>query len=161
MDPGDVTWQDLKEHGEGEWALIGPSSQGGTTLYRYRGQLYTVGYGEYSSLPGGAEQVIGWRPDEDTTGFPPALEHGHVAGCRHEPHWGTDRWQHRTALLRIERGTVQLHQRAREVWSCSAEEFGRADSREAADVLRLLGPAVLDEALRCAARAGRDDERGP
>ena len=149
--PEDVTWQQLREADEGSWRLTGPSSQGGTTLYRYKGQLFTVGYGDHSSLPGGAEQVIGVRPD-NTPGFPPLMGDGHAAGCSHEPHWDSDWWMHRTCLLKIQHGAVQLFQDAKEVWSCSVEAFARDDSPQRAHVLRLLGPAVLGEALRCAAR---------
>ena len=149
--PDDVTWEELRRNAEGSWPLVAPHSHGGTTLYRYQGQLFTVGYGDYSSLPGGAEQVIAARPD-NTPGFPPAMDDGHAAGCRHQPHWESDWWTHGRLLLRIQHGTVHLFEQASPVWTCSLEAFGRPDSPQRADVSRRLGPAVLDEALRCAAR---------
>jgi hypothetical protein len=149
--PEDVTWEELNSAGEGSWPLTGPNSHGGTTLYRYKGQLFTVGYGDDSSLPGGAEQVIAVRPD-NTPGFPPWVGGGHAAGCRHEAHFGWDWWLHRTRLLRVEAAVVQLSVDGKEVWSCPLATFARPDSQQQADILRLLGPAVLDEALRCAAR---------
>ena len=147
--PEDVTWEELRQHAEGHWRLTGPNSGGGTDLYRYKGQLFIVGYGDYGSLPDGAEQVIGVRPD-NTPGFPPMMADGHAAGCAHEPHWDSDWWLHHTGLLRMQHGTVWLFEDARETWSCPLEEFVRAGSTQAEDVLRKLGPAVLDEALRCA-----------
>ena len=149
--PEDVTWEELRRNAEASWPLIGPSSQGGTTLYRYEGRLFTVGYGEHSSLPGGAEQVIAAGPD-NTPGFPPRMPDGHAAGCRHEPHRDCDWWMHHTCLFRIQRGEARLFENAREVWTCPVEAFSWPDSPQRADVLRRLGPAVLDEALRCAAR---------
>lgn len=149
--PEDVTWEELNEHAEGSWRLTGPNSQGGTTLYRYRGQLFTVGYGDYSSLPGGAEEVIAVRPD-NTPGFPPIMEGGHAAGCAHEQHWDWDWWVHKGYLLRIENDGAWLFENANETWNCPLEAFVRKDSSQRGDVLSRLGPAVLDEALRCAAR---------
>lgn len=149
--PFGVSWQELRERAEGSWKLKGPSSQGGTSVYRYRGQLFIVGYGEYSSLPGGAEQVIGVRAD-NTPGFPPVMGDGHAAGCTHAPHFDLDSWSHRTCLLMIHHGAVQLFQDAREVWSCPVKAWVQPESAHRAEVLDLFGPAVLDEALRCAAR---------
>jgi hypothetical protein len=51
--PEDVTWEELRQHAEGHWRLTGP---GGRDLYRYKGQLFIVGYGDYGSLPDGAER---------------------------------------------------------------------------------------------------------
>ncbi len=150
-EPGGVTWEDLRQRAEGHWRLTGPNSQGGTTLYRYRGRLYLVGYGERSSLPGGAEQVIDEMPD-NTPGFPPLMASGHAAGCAHEPHFDWDWWQHGTLLLKIHQGTVRLHDGGEEAWSCSLESFLAPDSPPRDDVRRRLGPAVLDEALRVARR---------
>jgi hypothetical protein len=149
--PQDVTWQQLREGTEGSWRLTGPNSQGGTSLYRYEGQLFTVGYGEHSSLPGGAEQVIAVRPDNNP-GFPPLMDDGHAAGCCHEPHWDSDWWMHRTSLLRIQHGVVRLFVSANEVWSCSVEAFAEPGSPQGTHVLDLLGPAVSEEARRCASR---------
>lgn len=148
--PEDVPFEELRRHAEGSWRLVGPNSQGGTTLYRYKGQLFVVGYGEHSSLPGGAEQVIGVRPD-NTPGYPPAMEGGHAAGCAHEPHFAWDWWQHRSWLLKLHRGRVLLYEKGEQAWSCTLDEFRRAGSPQQAEVLGKLGPAVLDEALRCAA----------
>ncbi|HLA79837.1 MAG TPA: hypothetical protein VJU18_19855 [Vicinamibacteria bacterium] len=156
--PEDLTWDELREHAEGNWRLTGPNSQGGTRLYRYQGRLFVVGYGDHSSLPGGAEQVIAVRPD-NTPGFAPLLEGGHAAGCCHDPHWDSDWWAHRTFLLKIQRGVVRLFEDANETWNCPLEAFTRPGSPQGADVLAKLGPAVLDEALRCARarpRPGKD-----
>jgi hypothetical protein len=149
--PGDVTWDELRRHAEGSWRLTGPNSQGGTTLYRYKGRLFTVAYGDCSSLPGGAEEVVAARPD-NTPGFAPLMEDGHAAGCAHEAHWDWDWWAHRIFLLRIERDAVRLYESGDEAWSCALAAFVRAGSPQQGDVLAKLGPAVLDEALRCAAR---------
>jgi hypothetical protein len=153
MDPGpeDVTWEELRQHAEASWRLTGPNSKGGTSLYRYRGRLFVVGYGESSPRPDGAEQVLGELPD-NTPGFPPALAGGHAAGCAHERHWDWDWWLHRTFLLRVESQAVTLWETGRQTWTCALEAFARPDSSEGADVLHKLGPNVLDEALRCAAR---------
>ena len=147
--PEDVTWEELRQHGEGGWRLEGPNSGGGKSLYRYKGQLFIVGYGDYGSLPDGAEQVIGVLPD-NTPGFPPMMASGHAAGCCHDA-WDHDWWSHKLFLLRIERGQVQLFESAKETWSCPLEAFVREDSPQSADVLGKLGPAVHEEALRCAA----------
>lgn len=147
--PEGVTWEELKESAEASWRLTGPNSKGGTRLYRYKGQLFTVGYGECSSLPGGAEQILGARPD-NTPGFPPLIGLGHAAGCAHEP--DHDWWMHVTCLLRLDRGGVQLFEGGRELWSCPLPAFLRASSTQRADVLRRMGPVVLDELLQCAAR---------
>jgi hypothetical protein len=143
------TWEELRKNAEGWWLLVWPHSHGGTTLYRYRGRLFTVGYGDYSSLPGGAEQILDSRPD-NTPGFPPAMDDGHAAGCRHEPHRDTDRWLNGTRELRIERRSVEVSESAELLWRCSVESFVRTDSPQRDDVLHRFGPAVLDEALRCA-----------
>jgi hypothetical protein len=147
---GEMSWQELRRHAEGHWRLLGPNSQGGTTLYRYRGRLYVVGYGEYSPLPGGSEHVIGVLPD-NTPGFPPAMAGGHAAGCAHEPHFGWDWWQHGTLILKVQSDGVRLSEGGRESWSCSLGEFTREGSPRRADVLAKLGPVVLDEAARSAA----------
>jgi hypothetical protein len=153
--PEDVTWEELRQHAEGSWRLLGPNSGGGTTLYRYKGQLFVVGYGDHSSLPGGAEQVIGVLPD-NTPGFPPLMESGHAAGCAHERHFDWDWWQHGTLLLRVQRDGVLLYEDGKESWTCPLQQFLQADSPRRAEVLRKLGPAVLEEALQCAAaRLGR------
>jgi len=148
---GDVTWAQIRDGAEGSWPLEGPSSHGGTTLYRFRGRLFVVGYGESSSLPGGAEQILGSRPD-DSGGFPPAMAGGHTAGCRHDRWRNADWWQNGRWLLERQEGTLRLLEAAEVVWTCSVERFAPG-SPERDDVLRHLGPAVLDEALRCAARA--------
>jgi hypothetical protein len=150
-----VTWDELRKGAEASWPLEGPNSQGGTTLYRYRGRLFVVGYGERSSLPGGAEQILSSRPD-DTAGFPPPLEGGHVAGCRHDTWRGADWWRHGTCLLEVQEDAVHLFESAKPVWTCPTESFVQADSPQQADVLRRLGPAVLDEALRCASRGRKE-----
>jgi hypothetical protein len=152
--PHDVTWEQLRDGAEASWPLEGPSSQGGTTLYCYRGWLFVVGYGEHSALPGGAEQILSSRPD-DAAGFPPALPDGHAAGCVHDEWRGADWWRHRTCLLELQGGVLRLFERAEPVWTCPAETLLRDDSAERADVLGRLGPAVLDEALRCLSRSGR------
>jgi hypothetical protein len=149
--PEDVTWEQLRESAEGSWRLIGPNSQGGTRLYRYQGQLYTVGYGDYSSLPGGAEQVIAARPD-NTPGFPPFMGDGHAAGCCHEPRWDSDWWMHRTFLLKMQQGMVWFFESAIEVWSCSVEAFLQPGAPQETHILDRMGPAVAEEARRCAAR---------
>jgi len=149
--PDGVGWDDLRQHAEGHWRLTGPNSQGGTTVYRYRGRLYVVGYGEHSSLPGGAEQVIGVLPD-NTPGYPPLMADGHAAGCAHEPHFDWDWWQHGTLLLKIDAGAVRLHERGEEAWTCSLASFLAPDSPPRDDVRRRFGPAVLDEAFRVARR---------
>jgi hypothetical protein len=146
-----VTWDELRDHAEGRWRLTGPNSQGGTTLYRYKGRLFTVAYGDCSSLPGGAEQVIAAREDNNP-GFAPMMDDGHAAGCDHEAHWDWDWWGHRTFLLRVENHAVRLYESGDEAWSCPLEAFVRPDSPRRAEVAATLGPAVLDEALRCAAR---------
>lgn len=151
LGPGDVTWDELREHAEGRWRLTGPNSQGGTTLYRYKGRLFTVAYGDCSSLPGGAEQVIAAREDNNP-GFAPMMDGGHAAGCAHEEHWNWDWWLHRTFLLRVENGAVRFYKGGKDRWSCSLEVFVQAGSPQREDVLSTMGPAVLDEALRCAAR---------
>ena len=149
--PEDVTWEELRDHGEGRWRLTGPNSGGGTDLYRYKGQLFIVGYGDYGSLPDGAEKVIGVLPD-NTPGFPPMMASGHAAGCTHDPPPGSDWWMHGVCLLRMQHDTVQLFENAKETWSCPLDAFVREGSPYSQDVLRKLGPAVLEEALRCAAR---------
>jgi hypothetical protein len=87
--PEDVTWDELRRNAQGHWRLVGPNSGGGRTLYRYKGQLFVVGYGDHSALPGGAEQVIGVLPDNNP-GFAPRMPDGHAAGCAHEAHWNWD-----------------------------------------------------------------------
>ena len=62
--PQDVTWEQLRDGAEASWPVEGPSSQGGTTLYLYRGRHFLVGYGEHSSLPGGAEEILSSRADD-------------------------------------------------------------------------------------------------
>jgi hypothetical protein len=147
--PEEVTWDQLKNGAEGSWRLTGPSSQGGTRLYRYRGHLFTVGYGDHSSLPGGAEQVIAVRPD-NTPGFPPVMDDGHAAGCCQEPHWDSDWWMHRTSLLKIQRGVARLFESGSETWSCSVAAFAEPGSPQGTHVLEVMGPAVAEEARRCA-----------
>lgn len=46
----------------------------------------------------------------------------------------------------------ELRQNAKETWSCPLAAFVRPDAPQRADVLRKLGPVVLDEAVRCAVR---------
>jgi hypothetical protein len=147
-EPALVIWDELRQHAEASWPLK-TNSQGGKTLYRYVGHLYVVGYGEFSSLPGGAEQILEVRPD-NLPGFAPLMDGGHAAGCRHERHWDWDWWTHRGFLLRVENGVVRLYQDAKEAWTCPLDEFMRPGSPRHEDVLRKLGPAVADEALRCA-----------
>ena len=142
----------MRDGAEGSWRLTGPNAGGGTTLYRYKGQLFVVGYGDHSSLPGGAEQVIATRPD-NTPGFPPLMADGHAAGCHHDPHWDSDWWMHRTILLKVQHGSVRLYANAIEVWRCSVDAFTRPGSPQGIQVLTMMGQAVQDEALRCAARA--------
>ena len=149
--PEDVTWEELRNNAEGSWRLVGPNSGGGRTLYRYKGQLFVVGYGDHSALPGGAEQVIGVLPDNNP-GFAPRMPDGHAAGCAHEAHWNWDWWGHALCLLRVQPDGVQLYQAGEETWTCSLQSFVAPDSAQRSDVLRLMGPVVLDEALRCAAR---------
>jgi len=148
----DVTWAQLRDGAEASWPLEGPSSQGGTTLYLYRGRHFVVGYGEHSSLPGGAEQILSSRPD-DSGGFPPVVAGGHAAGCRHDEWRDAVWWRHKGCLLEVQAGVVRLFERAEPVWTCTVETFIRAASPQQTDVLDRLGPAVLDEALRCASRA--------
>jgi hypothetical protein len=148
---GDVTWEQIRDGAEASWPLEGPSSQGGTTLYLYRGRHFVVGYGEHSSLPGGAEQILSSRPD-DNAGFPPALAGGHAAGCRHDRWRNADWWQNGSWLLELQGATLRLFEATEVVWTCSVERFAPG-SPERADVLGRLGPAVLDEALRCASRS--------
>jgi hypothetical protein len=148
-EPAKVTWEELRQHAEASWRLEGPNSAGGKTLYRYQGRLFVVGYGDFSSLPGGAEQVIGERPD-NTPGFPPDVGGGHAAGCAHEKHWDWDWWLHKTCLLRVQNDDVILYEDAKEAWRCPLPAFAREDSPRRQDVLRKLGPVVLDEAVRCA-----------
>ena len=78
MPTDEVTWDELRQRAEASWPLE-TRSRGGTALYRYGGRLYVVGYGESSSLPGGAEQVLEVRPD-NLPGFAPLMEGGHAAG---------------------------------------------------------------------------------
>jgi len=146
-----VTWEELRQHAEGSWRLTGPDSSGGKDIYRYKGQLFIVGYGDYGDLPGGAEKVIGVMPD-NTPGFPPMMPSGHAAGCRHDGNGGSDWWLHRTGLLSMREDTVSFFEDAKETWSCPLQAFVEPGSTRAEDVLRKLGPAVLEEALRCAAR---------
>ena len=154
MPTDEVTWDELRQRAEASWPLE-TRSRGGTALYRYGGRLYVVGYGESSSLPGGAEQVLEVRPD-NLPGFAPLMEGGHAAGCRHERRWDWDWWTHRGFLLRVENEAVRLYEDARESWACPLGEFTRPGSPRREDVVRKLGPAVADEALRCAtARAAR------
>jgi len=145
--PQDVTWEQLRDGAEASWPVEGPSSQGGTTLYLYRGRHFLVGYGEHSSLPGGAEEILSSRAD-DSAGFPPALAEGHAAGCRHDDWRDSVWWRHAGCLLEVQGRVVRLFESAEPVWTCSVESFLDAASREQADVLGRLGPAVLDEALR-------------
>jgi hypothetical protein len=149
LGPHDVSFEELRQHAEGCWRLTGPDSHGGTTLYRYEGQLFVVGYGERSALPGGAEQVLSTLPD-NSPGFPPSMGGGHVAGCAHEVRWKHDWWQHRTLLLRVDAELVSFSEAGREAWACPTAEFLRAATTRHEDVRRAFGPAVLDEALRCA-----------
>ena len=149
--PEDVTWEELRTKGEGHWRLEGPNSGGGRNLYRYKGQLFVVGYGDHSDLPGGAEQVIGVLPD-NTPGFAPRMPNGHAAGCSHETHWNWDWWLHALYLLRVHDGGVQLWQAGEETWSCSLQAFHAPESPRCSEVLRLMGPAVMEEAVRCATR---------
>jgi hypothetical protein len=151
LTPEDVTWEELRLHAEGNWTMTGPDSGGGKTLYRYKGQLFIVGYGDESSLPGGAEQVIGVGPD-NTPGFPPRWGNGHTGGCHHIRDWEWDSWSDRGRFLRIEKGTVHYLDGENELWTCPVEEVLRPESRRREDVLRVLGPAVLDEMLLCAER---------
>jgi hypothetical protein len=151
MAPEDVTWEELRQHAEGSWRLTGPDSQGGTSLYRYKGRLFTVAYGDHSSLPGGAEQVVAVRPDNNP-GFAPLMDGGHAAGCAHEAHWDWDWWLHHVHLLRVANTVVTLYQSGEETWHCPLEVFARPGSSQREDVLRTMGPAVLDEAVRCAER---------
>jgi hypothetical protein len=144
-----VTYRELRARAEGSWKLEGPSSKGGTDVYRYRGRLFIVGYGESSPLPDGAEEVIGVRAD-NTPGFPPAMDGGHAAGCTHSRPFESDSWGHRTSLLMIHRGLVQLFQDAREVWTCPIDAWAEPGSEYRAKVLEVFGPAVLEEAVRCA-----------
>ena len=149
--PEDVTFEELRRNAEGRWRLEGPSSGGGRSLYRYKGQLFVVGYGDHSALPGGAEQVIGVLPD-NTPGFPPRMADGHAAGCAHEEHWRWDWWTHGPCLLRVQPDVVQLFEAGEPTWTCPLPSFVAPGSPQRSDVLRLMGPAVLDEAVRCAAR---------
>jgi len=152
--PQDVTWAELRDGAEASWPLEGRSSQGGTTLYLCRGRHFVVGYGEHSSLPGGAEQILSSRP-ADSGGFPPAVAGGYAAECRHDDWRHTVWWQHKGCLLEVQAGVVRLFEKAEPVWTCPAESFLRAASPLQAEVLDRLGPAVLDEALRCATRSRR------
>lgn len=149
--PEDVSWEELKDHAEASWRLEGPNSGGGRSLYRYKGQLFVVGYGDHSTLPGGAEQVIGVRPD-NTPGFPPRMADGHAAGCAHERHFDWDWWMHHTSLLKVQNDAVRLYKEGTEAWSCPLEAFVQPGSPQGEEVLRTLGPAVFDEAQRCANR---------
>jgi len=151
LSPQDVTWEELCRHAEGHWCLTGPNSHGGTTAYRYKGQLFIVGYGDDSSLPGGAEQVIGVRPD-NTPGFPPAWDGGHAAGCHHVREWEWDSWTDSVRFLLIQRGIVLFFDGGNEQWTSPVDEVLSPESARRDDVLRTLGPAVFDELLRCAAR---------
>lgn len=151
LSPQDVTWDVLRHHAEGHWTFTGPNSHGGTMVYRYKGHLFIVGFGDDSSLPGGAEQVVGVRPD-NTPGFPPAMDDGHAAGCHHVRDWEWDSWTDRGRFLRIERGTVHFLDGENELWACPVDEILCPESSRREDVLRALGPAVLDELLRCATR---------
>jgi hypothetical protein len=93
---------------------------------------------------------------DNTPGFAPKMADGHAAGCAHEAHWNWDWWLHGTYLLRVQASGAQLYQAGNETWARPLEAFLAPDSPEQADVLRLMGPAVLDEAVRCATvRLGR------
>ncbi len=151
----DVTWEDLRREADGHWRLIGPDSSGGTTLYRYRGQLFIVGYGDHSSI-GGAEQVIGVLPD-NTPGFAPLMNTGHAAGCFHQnwsPHGEELRhsWEHAGCFLTVFRGRVDLSARGDQVFECPGATFARENSAQSLKVLELMGPNVMSEAQRCAER---------
>jgi hypothetical protein len=152
------TWEELKQGTEGHWRLIGPDSGGGTTLYRYRGQLFVVGYGDHSSLPGGAEQVIGVLPD-NTPGFAPLMNNGHAAGCFHQKWFSSSShgkglrhsWDHALCVLTVFQGRVDLFEKGEQVLTCLAKTFAQEGSEQSLKVLELMGPNVMAEAQRCAA----------
>jgi len=147
--PEDVSWEELRQNAEGSWRLEGPNSSGGTRLYRYRGQLFIVGYGDHSPAPGGAERVIATLPD-NSPGFPPEMSDGHPAGCWHHRDGTAHSWTHGVHLLLLGERAAELFVDGRSQWSCPPAELARPDSPARAEVLRLMGPAVLADACRCA-----------
>lgn len=158
------TWDELKRGAEGHWRLVGPNSGGGTTLYRYRGQLFVVGYGDHSSLPGGAEQVIGVLPD-NTPGFAPLMDNGHAAGCFHQP-WSVGgeelrhSWEHAGCFLTVFRGRVDLSAHGEQVFVCPVATFAQENSEQSLKVLEVMGPNVMVEAQRWARAAERGSSLG-
>jgi hypothetical protein len=148
--PRHVPWEELRDYCEQRWGIEGPNSGGGKTLYRYKGHLFTVGYGDWSSLPGGAEEVVSIQPD-NTPGFPPWIDGGHTACCLHHRHTDADYWCDRGASLHMEKTHARLSDAGVDLWTCPLEAFLLPHAPEQNDVARLLGPAVLEEAVRCAA----------